>query len=122
MNIAPHMLAIYQQLLVLSQSMLRLATEGSWEELIEMEVDYVSAVEKLAECTQHTPVPAHVQDQLRPVLRHILDNEAEVKSLLQARMTELSSLIGQATRQKSVNKAYTRIQGNILFPQGPHSA
>ncbi|MGE9549820.1 flagella biosynthesis regulatory protein FliT [Erwinia amylovora] len=122
MNNAPHLLAIYQQLLVLSQSMLRLATEGNWEELIEMEVDYVSAVEKLAECTRHIPVPAHVQDQLRPVLRHILDNEAEVKNLLQARMTELSSLIGQATRQKSVNQAYTRIQGSILFPQGPHSA
>ncbi|EXU76267.1 flagella biosynthesis regulatory protein FliT [Erwinia papayae] len=119
MNIAPHMLTIYQQLLVLSQTMLRLASEGSWEELIEMEVVYVSAVEKLAESTKQTPVPAHVQDQLRPVLRHILDNEAEVKSLLQARMTELSSLIGQASRQKSVNKAYTRGQGVVLFPQEP---
>ncbi|MFC0141010.1 flagella biosynthesis regulatory protein FliT [Erwinia mallotivora] len=119
MNIAPHMLTIYQQLLVLSQTMLRLASEGSWEELIEMEVVYVSAVEKLAESTKQTPVPAHVQDQLRPVLRHILDNEAEVKSLLQARMTELSSLIGQASRQKSVNKAYTRVQGVVLFPQEP---
>lgn len=119
MNIAPHMLTIYQQLLVLSQRMLRLASEGSWEELIEMEVVYVSAVEKLAECTKQTPVPAHVQEQLRPVLRHILDNEAEVKSLLQGRMTELSSLIGQASRQKSVNKAYTRVQGVVLFPQEP---
>ncbi|AXF75583.1 flagella biosynthesis regulatory protein FliT [Erwinia tracheiphila] len=119
MNIAPHILTIYQQLLVLSQTMLRLATEGSWEELIEMEVVYVSAVEKLAESTKQNPIPAQVQDQLRPVLRHILDNEAEVKNLLQARMTELSSLIGQASRQKSVNKAYTRVQGMVLFAHGP---
>lgn len=118
MNIAPQLLTIYQQLLVLSQSMLRLASEGKWDELIEMEVDYVSAVEILAESTKLSPVPDQTQDQLRPVLRHILNNEAEVKSLLQSRMSELSSLIGQATRQKSVNKAYSGMQGVVLFPQG----
>jgi len=122
MNIAPQLLTIYQQLLVLSQSMLRLASEGKWDELIEMEVDYVSAVEILAESTKLSPVPDQTQDQLRPVLRHILNNEAEVKSLLQSRMSEISSLIGQATRQKSVNKAYSGMQGVVLFPQGSPGA
>ncbi|WP_380178888.1 flagella biosynthesis regulatory protein FliT [Kalamiella sp. sgz302252] len=122
MNIAPHLMSIYQQLLVLSQSMLRLATEGDWDKLIEMEVDYVSAVEKLAACTQQTPVPAQTQDQLRPVLRHILDNEAEVKNLLQARKAELSRLISQTGRQKSVNKAYGGMAGVILFPQNSQGA
>ncbi|MCP1440625.1 flagellar protein FliT [Erwinia persicina] len=117
MNIAPHLLSIYQQLLVLSQSMLRLATEGEWDKLIEMEVDYVSAVGKLAECTQQTPVSAQTQDQLRPVLRHILANEAEVKNLLQARKAELAQLISQTSRQKTVNKAYGGMAGVILFPQ-----
>lgn len=117
MNIAPQLLTIYQQLLVLSQSMLRLASEEKWDELIEMEVDYVSAVEVLAQSTRVAPMSAQTQDQLRPVLRHILDNEAEVKSLLQSRMTELSSLIGQATRQQSVNKAYSGVSGVVLFPQ-----
>lgn len=117
MNIAPHLLSIYQQLLVLSQSMLRLATEGEWDKLIEMEVDYVSAVGKLAECTQQTPVPARAQDQLRPVLRHILENEAEVKTLLEARKRELALLISQTGRQKNVNKAYGGMAGVILFPQ-----
>lgn len=118
MNIAPHMFGIYQQLLHISQSMTRLASEGKWDELIEREVDYVSTVEKLAETTREMSVPARTQEQLRPVLRHILDNEAEVKRLLQDRMGELSQLIGQNSRQKSVNSAYGNMSGVVLFPNG----
>lgn len=116
MEIAPHLLAIYQQLLALSQSMLRLANEGNWNELIDMEVDYISAVEKLTQATQQQPISSHAQDQLRPVLRHILDNEKEIKSLLQARMEELSSLIGHSNRQKSMNSAYGNLAGTVLYP------
>ncbi|WP_426818000.1 flagella biosynthesis regulatory protein FliT [Winslowiella sp. 2C04] len=116
MNIAPHLFTIYQQLLSLSQSVLRLASEGKWEELIDMEVNYVSAVEKLSQLTRQQPVPSHTQDQLRPVLRHLLDNEAEIKRLLQARMEELSSLIGHSNRQKSMNSAYGKLAGTVLYP------
>lgn len=116
MNIAPHLLAIYQEILVHSQSMLRLAGEGQWDKLIEKEVDYLGAVEKLAKATQYEQVPSQTQDRLRPVLRHILDNEAEVKKLLKSRQDEISGLIQQAGRQKSVNKAYTQMAGVVLFP------
>lgn len=116
MNIGPHMFGIYQQLLVLSQSMLRLASEGKWDELIDQEVDYVSTVEKLAQTTREIAIPAHTQDQLRPVLRHILDNEAEVKRMLQTRMGELSGLISQSSRQQTLNSAYGKLSGMVLFP------
>lgn len=118
MKIAPHLLAIYQEILVHSQSMLRLAGEGQWDELIDMEVNYLSAVEKLAKATQNEPVPTHTQEQLRPVLRHILDNEAELKKLLKFRQDEIAGLIQQAGRQKSVNNAYTKMAGVVLFPTG----
>ncbi|MBD8164606.1 flagella biosynthesis regulatory protein FliT [Erwinia persicina] len=118
MNIAPHLLAIYQEILTHSQSMLRLAGEGQWDELIDMEVNYLSAVEKLAKTTQHQPVPAHTQEQLRPVLRHILDNESELKILLKNRQDEIAGMLQQAGRQKSVNNAYTRSAGVVLFPTG----
>lgn len=117
MKIAPPLLALYQQLLEFSQSMLRLATEGNWDELIAMEASYVNTVNRVAECTRQYPVPANAQQQLRPILRHILDNEAEVKSLLLARQEQLSTLIGQTIRQKSVNKAYGGMSGVILYPQ-----
>lgn len=122
MIIAPQLLTIYQQLLELSQAMLRLAAEGQWDELIAKEMEYVSAVQKLARATEEAQPSSHIQEQLRPVLRHILENEREVKSLLQARMDELAKLVGQNTRQKSVLTAYGRQGGNLLLPHDSSEA
>lgn len=117
MTLAPHLLMTYQNILSLSQTMLRLASEGCWDELIEKEVDYITAVEQLAKTTQETPLSDQTLAQLRPVLRHILDNEAEVKQLLQGRMSELTELVNQSGRQKSLNSAYGKMRGNVLYPQ-----
>lgn len=117
MTIAPQLFTIYQQLLELSQVMLRLAADGQWDELIAKEMEYVSAVQKLARATEEAQPSTYIQEQLRPVLRHILENEREVKSLLQARMDELSRLVGQSSRQKSVLTAYGKQGGNVLVPR-----
>lgn len=117
MSTAPQLYSLYQQLLDRSLVMLRFATEGQWDELISCEMEYVSAVQKLAEITQQTEPSTIIQDQLRPVLRAILDNETEVKRLLQARMEELAKLVGQSTIQKSVLTTYGKQGGHVLVPQ-----
>lgn len=117
MSTAPQLYSLYQQLLDRSLVMLRFATEGQWDELISCEMEYVSAVQKLAEITQQTEPSTVIQDQLRPVLRAILDNETEVKRLLQARMEELAKLVGQSTIQKSVLTTYGKQGGHVLVPQ-----
>ncbi|MCS2154848.1 flagella biosynthesis regulatory protein FliT [Scandinavium goeteborgense] len=117
MSTAPQLYSLYQQLLDRSLVMLRFATEGQWDELIACEMEYVSAVQKLAEITQQTEPSTIIQDQLRPVLRAILDNETEVKRLLQARMEELAKLVGQSTIQKSVLTTYGKQGGHVLVPQ-----
>ena len=116
MIIAPHLLAAYQQVLELSQGMLRLASEGSWDELIKKEMEYVRAVQQLARSSETASLSSQTLEQLRPVLRHILDNESEVRNLLQARMAELSTLVGQSSRQKSVMSAYSK-SGTVLVPR-----
>ncbi|MDF7027773.1 flagellar protein FliT [Escherichia coli] len=101
MNHAPHLYFAWQQLVEKSQLMLRLATEEQWDELIASEMAYVNAV----------------QEQLRPMLRLILDNESKVKQLLQIRMNELAKLVGQSSVQKSVLSAYGDQGGFVLAPQ-----
>lgn len=117
MSTAPYLYSLYQQLLDQSLVMLRLASEGQWDDLIACEMDYVSAVQKLAELTQRTEPSTVIQDQLRPVLRAILENETAVKRLLQARMDELAKLVGQSTIQKSVLATYGKQGGHILVPR-----
>ncbi|ORM85050.1 flagellar biosynthesis protein FliT [Pantoea deleyi] len=117
MTTAPHLLAAYQQLLDLSQGMLRHAAQGEWDELINRETEYVSAVQNLAHSTETVSPSPQAQEQLRPVLRRILDNESEVKRLLQARMDELASLVSQNSRQKSVLSAYGKQGGVVMVPR-----
>ncbi len=116
MILAPQLITIYQQLLDLSQQMLRFAAEGEWDDLIKKEVDYVSAVQRLARSTEAASPSVQAQEQLRPVLRHMLGNESEVKRLLKLRMDELTQLVGQSSKQKSVMSAYGK-QGNVYLPQ-----
>ncbi|WP_435926916.1 flagella biosynthesis regulatory protein FliT [Dryocola sp. BD613] len=117
MSHAPQLYTLYQQLLEKSKRMLHLAREGLWDELIASEMDYVNAVHKLTQFMQDIQPSAQTQEQLRPVLRAILDNESEVKRLLQARMAELAKLVGQSSIQKSVLTAYGKQGGHILAPQ-----
>ena len=106
----------YQQLLMASCSMLNLAREGRWDDLIEHELNYIAAVEKLTKYQDTGDVATAVQAQVRPVLKQILDNEVELKTLLHQRMEELRTLVGQTSRQHNLNSAYGRLSGNILFP------
>ena len=114
MSNAPQLYALYQQLLEQSQLMLRLARQGLWDDLIICETDYVNAVHSLA---QESEPSMQIQEQLRPTLRVILDNEGQVKTLLQARMDELAKLVGQSSIQKTVLSTYGNQGGHVLVPQ-----
>ncbi|MDR9888949.1 flagella biosynthesis regulatory protein FliT [Pseudenterobacter timonensis] len=117
MSNAPQLYTLYQQLLDQSTLMLRLASQGLWDELIACETEYVSAVQKLSGLTQTMQPSLQMQEQLRPTLRAILHNESQVKALLQVRMDELAKLVGQTSIQKSVLSAYGNQGGHILVPQ-----
>uniref|UniRef100_UPI000D081563 flagellar protein FliT n=1 Tax=Escherichia coli TaxID=562 RepID=UPI000D081563 len=67
--------------------------------------------------TEEVAPSTTMQEQLRPMLRLILDNESKVKQLLQIRMDELAKLVGQSSVQKSVLSAYGDQGGFVLAPQ-----
>lgn len=122
MNNAPHLYFAWQQLVEKSQLMLRLATEEQWDELIAdeliaSEMAYVNAVQEIAHLTEEVAPSTTMQEQLRPMLRLILDNESKIKQLLQIRMDELAKLVGQSSVQKSVLSAYGDQGGFVLAPQ-----
>ena len=71
----------------------------------------------LARLTQEAEPSAQMQEQLRPTLRVILDNESQVKTLLQSRMNELAKMVGQSSIQKTVLSTYSNQGGHVLVPQ-----
>ncbi|WP_314142884.1 flagella biosynthesis regulatory protein FliT [Buttiauxella noackiae] len=117
MNHAPQLYTRYQQLLEQSKVMLNNARKGMWDELIASEMDYVNAVHELTQFMSDIKLSILMQEQLRPILRAILDNESEIKRLLQIRMDELAILVGQSSIQQSVLTTYGKQGGQILAPQ-----
>ncbi len=114
---APHekLLAEYQQVLVLSEQMLVLATEEKWDELVNMEITYINAIEN----TIRHSMPSFSttqQEKLKKILSAILKNECEIKRLLQLRMMAVSKqLMGQINHQQAVNAAYGQSAEYLLL-------
>lgn len=110
-----HLLSEYQQILTLSEQMLALATEGNWDALVDLEMTYLKAVESTANITISSCSSLMLQDLLREKLRAILDNEIEIKRLLQLRLDTLSDLVGQSTKQQAVNNTYGQFPDHALL-------
>lgn len=109
------LLAAYQQIYTLSSQMIALAQTERWEDLVELEFAYVQAVEKTADFTGKAGPSMPLQELLRNKLQQILDNENELKRLLQCRMDQLKELIGQSTRQSVVNSTYGQFHDRALL-------
>ena len=108
----------WQHVALMSQTLLDLAQRGEWELLLEKEVAYLQSVEAV----MISPAPIisqQVQDMLETYLKQTLENEQQLKALLQQRLDELSELIGQSSRQQSLNNAYGRLAGMLLVPNTP---
>ncbi|NXZ89157.1 flagella biosynthesis regulatory protein FliT [Serratia fonticola] len=115
------LLLAYQKIHTLSEQMITLAQAGQWDALIEMEISYVQAVEKTAQLAGIPEPSSTLQDILRSKLQQILNNETEVKRLMQLRMDELTVLIGQSTRQSAVNSTYGQFHDRALLLGEPQS-
>lgn len=106
----------WQRIALLSQSLLELAQRGEWDLLLQQEVSYLQSIETVMEKQTPPGITRSIQDMVAGYIKQTLDNEQLLKGLLQQRLDELSSLIGQSTRQKSLNNAYGRLSGMLLVP------
>ncbi|AHG22068.2 flagellar biosynthesis protein FliT [Chania multitudinisentens RB-25] len=102
----PPLLATYQQIYNLSNQMIMLAQSRQWDALVELEITYIKAVEKTAGSIGIAGSSMTLQKIQRNKLQQIINNETELKRLLQLRLDELKSLITQSSQQKEVNNAY----------------
>ncbi|EDE9520766.1 flagellar biosynthesis protein FliT [Salmonella enterica subsp. arizonae] len=109
----------WQRIALLSQSLLELAQRGEWELLLQQEVSYLQSIETVMEKQTPPGITRSIQDMVAGYIKQTLDNEQRLKGLLKQRLDELSGLIGQSTRQKSLNNAYGRLSGMLLVPDAP---
>ncbi|WP_435953080.1 flagella biosynthesis regulatory protein FliT [Dryocola sp. BD626] len=109
----------WQHIALMSQGLLELARRGEWDLLLEQEMAYLQGIESLGASPLPPGLNKSVEQMLKGFLEEILSNEQELKALLQARLDELSSLIGQSSRQQTLNNTYGRLAGMLLVPNAP---
>ncbi|MDU1062148.1 MAG: flagella biosynthesis regulatory protein FliT [Leclercia adecarboxylata] len=119
MTSAVEFLNRWQRIALLSQSLLELAQRGEWNLLLEQEVIYLKSIETVAEAQTPPGLTRSIQDMVAAYIKQTLDNEQQLKLLLKHRLDELSGLIGQTSRQQSLNNAYGRLSGMLLVPNSP---
>lgn len=116
MTSAVEFISRWQRIMLLSQSLLELAQRGEWELLLEQEVNYLQSIETVAISQTPPDITRNIQDMVASYIRQTLENENALKILLQQRLSELSKLIGQSTRQQTLNNAYGKLSGMLLVP------
>ncbi|CAM3962223.1 MULTISPECIES: flagella biosynthesis regulatory protein FliT [Xenorhabdus] len=100
------LLSAYQRILSLSEQMIDLARNEKWDELVDMEITYLKAVEVVTLLSENLGAPISLQQQLAKILQTVLDNEKETKRLLQRRLNELSELIKQESCKQLLHDTY----------------
>ncbi|PHM73792.1 flagella biosynthesis regulatory protein FliT [Xenorhabdus kozodoii] len=100
------LLSAYQRILSISEQMIELARNEKWDELVDMEITYLTAVEIVTLLSKNADAPISLQQQLTKILQAALDNEKETKRLLQRRLNELSDLIKQESRKQLLHDTY----------------
>lgn len=106
----------WQRIALLSHSLLELAQRGEWNLLLDQEVNYLKSIETVVEAQTPPDLTRNVQDMAAVYIKQTIENEQKLKILLKQRLNELSGLIGQSSRQQSLNHTYGRLSGMLLVP------
>lgn len=95
----------YEDLLGVSETMLRVAQEGEWEHLIEVEALRASIVEELKQ-TDTMQWSGPDAEKKAEVIRLILSVDEQTRILAEAGKKVLEAHLGSIETGKKLNKAY----------------
>ena len=109
----------YEMLLAYTHLMLESARNRDWATLIDQERDYVLQVERLASLDAEFQLDDEQRERKAELLETILENDLEIRQRLVERRDELSSQIGNAQRQQSVQRAYGAHDSGPSGPTAP---
>jgi len=104
--VSESILALYEDLWLLTQQMLDAAQNGDWDALIESELKRNALVERMRVQNDSTNMNAVEQQKAGVIIRKILAADTEIKMLTEAWKGELQEILGSIGTEKKLNKAY----------------
>jgi len=99
-------LALYEDLWLLTRQMLNAARNGDWDGLAEDELKRNALVESIRVQNTLADMNAVEQQKASEIIRQILAADGEIKTLAEAWMGELQELLGSIGTEKKLSKVY----------------
>lgn len=97
------LISIYEDIAEITSCMREHAAKNEWESLLELSPKYHEKVQKLRKLGD---LPAAELNERRDLLLKIIEDDAQVRSLITPRLKELESLINNLQRQQTVLSTY----------------
>lgn len=101
-----HILMTYERISLLTQQMLTAARSGEWDILVGLERDCSALFARLFSDENNRPRSADFQRHKAQLIRSVLDDDAEIRLLVDPWLTQLSALIGHTDHQRRLSQAY----------------
>jgi len=98
-------LLIYDEMTALSGQMLRAASSGDWDLLVELERECAARVDRLRQDDRSVLETAE-RGRKVAAIRTILANDRQIRDLTQPWMAKLSAMISNTTTERRIARAY----------------
>lgn len=107
MDDAAALLAKYQALSAVSERMLLAARAGDWDALAALQSDYAARADAVTGLAL-SAVPPQLAGELGALIRKLIAEETELRTLLGPQLAHLSGMLSDAGVQRKLADAYGR--------------
>jgi flagellar protein FliT len=101
-----HVLTTYESISRLTKQMLAAARDGDWDALVQLERDCSGLFARLFTDDTNRPRSAAFQHRKAQLIRDILDDDAQIRLLVEPWLNQLSSLLSHTGHQRRLSQAY----------------
>lgn len=99
----------YNSLSTLTSQMLVAATQGEWDQLIELEQQCSRQVAKIKQADDEPPPDEPSRQRKIQLIRKILADDAQIRNRTEAWMGQLSNIMQSNKQEQRLNQAYGAI-------------
>ena len=99
-------LLTYESISRLTKQMLAAARSGEWDELVRLERECSALFGRLFTGEEEQPRSAEFQRRKAQLIRGALDDDAEIRLLVEPWLAQLSALISHTGHQRRLTQAY----------------
>ena len=103
---AEHILQVYEGISDITRRMLDAARGHDWERLAALEKECGVRLQSLLGVEDSLPRDAEYQRRKAALIRRVLDDDAQIRDIVEPWMAKLGELIGSSARQRRLVETY----------------